>query len=264
MLMIDELHKRLLIMAKELHKICEQNNISYTLMGGSLIGAIRHNGFIPWDDDLDIGLLYNDYIKLIEILKKMNNPWLEFDYALSENYELEYAKVYDSRTTCKEVNSNRIKGIFIDIFPIIPIANSYSKAKRRFIYDNVLKMSRYNKTNNSKSSKLKMIIYRMVGLLHTSEGLTKKIQKRRAKFAKKNYKLYCDPDGRIQGIVPKECFDGFMMHKFEDTELMIVKNYDMYLSLIFGDYLKLPSEDQRTSTHFEILDLNKSYKSLED
>ena len=62
---IKELHKCLLNITKEIDKICKENHIQYTLMGGSLIGAIRHNGFIPWDDDMDIGLLYDDYKKLI-------------------------------------------------------------------------------------------------------------------------------------------------------------------------------------------------------
>ena len=253
------LHNCLLNLMIEIDKICHENNIKYTLMGGSLIGAIRHNGFIPWDDDMDIGLLYDDYVKLINVLQNLNHPWITFDNAFSEDYEEQFMKIYDSRTSFKESKSNRVKGVFVDVFPIIPIGNTVFQSKLRFYYDNVLKMSRYNKTNNSKSSALKMFVYKFVGLFHSADGLTRKIQKKRAKLASKNYKFYSDPDGRVDGIVEKECFDGFIMHKFETTELMIVKNYDKYLTSIFGDYMKLPPKEKQIPGHYELLDLNKSY-----
>ena len=186
MTQIKELQNCLLGIIVELDKICRENNIHYTLMGGSLIGAIRHNGFIPWDDDVDIGLQWDDYKRLLNILSSNNHPWLTVDYAGSSEYEEQFAKVYDKRTTLKECNSNRIKGVFVDIFPIIPIANSMFIAKLRYYYDNILKMARYNMTNDSKSSRLKMIIYKFVGLFYTEESITKHIQQRREKFAKKN------------------------------------------------------------------------------
>ena len=256
---LKALHGCLLNLMKEIDKICQENNLKYTLMGGSLIGAVRHNGFIPWDDDMDIGLIYDDYMKLIDILKEKNHPWLTFDYHGSSEYEEQFMKIYDSRTTFKEAKSDRVKGVFVDVFPIIPIGNTLGQAKRRFYYDAVLKMARYNKTNDSKSSKMKMFVYKIVGAFHSAKGLTNKIQKRRKKFASKNYKFYSDPDGAPIGIVSKECFDGFMMHQFEDTEFMIIKNYDMYLSHIFGNYMQLPPVEKQKPGHFEILDLNHSY-----
>lgn len=260
---LEALHSRLLELMVEVDGICRSNNINYTLMGGSLIGAIRHNGFIPWDDDLDIGLLYPDYCRLIEVMKNLEHPWIRFDYAYSKDYDMQFMKIYDSRTTFKENNSDRTKGIFIDVFPIIPIANNMRVAKRRFYIDNVFKMARYNKSNNSQSSKSKMIIYKLVGLFFSKNKLTNMIQKKRAKLAKKDYKLYSDPDGTVHGIVDKDCFDGFMMHKFENAELMIIKNYDKYLSSNFGNYMQLPPEDKRKPGHFELLDLDKSYLDLE-
>lgn len=254
------LHNCLLNLMIEINDICEKHNIKYTLMGGSLIGAIRHNGFIPWDDDMDIGMLYDDYMKFIDVLSNLHHPWITFDHAFSKDYEEQFMKVYDSRTTLKEAKSYRIKGVFVDVFPIIPIGNTLRSAKRRFYYDNVLKMSRYNKTNNSKSSKSKMLVYKLVGLFHSTNGLTKKIQKIRKKLSlKKDYKFYSDPDGAVVGIVDKDCFAEFIMHKFENTELMIIKNYDKYLTHIFGDYMKLPPKEKQVPGHFEILDLNKSY-----
>lgn len=256
---LEGLHNCLLGLMSEINKICIENDIKYTLMGGSLIGAIRHNGFIPWDDDMDIGMLNNDFEKFIDVLKNLNHKWLTFDYAFSDDYEMQFMKVYDSRTTFKEGSSNRIKGVFVDVFQIIPIANSYREAKRRFIYDNILKMSRYNKTNNSHPSGIKKIIYKLVGMFHTKDGLTKKIQKRRKKFSLRNYKFYSDPDGTINGIIEGNYFNDYIMHKFENEEFMIIKEYDKYLRHIFGDYMQLPPVEKRKPGHFEILDLNKSY-----
>ena len=254
------LHNCLLNLMVEIDDICKKNSIKYTLMGGSLIGAIRHDGFIPWDDDMDIGMLYDDYMKFIEVLKNLNHSWITFDCAGSKEYEEQFMKVYDSRTTLKEAKSNRIKGVFVDVFPIIPIGNTMRSAKRRFYTDAILKMTRYNKTNDSKSSKGKMFVYKLVGLFHSANGLTKKIQKKRYKLSlKKDYKFYSDPDGAPIGIVDKDCFSEFIYHKFEDKELMIIKNYDKYLRHIFGDYMQLPPKEKQVPGHFEILDLNKSY-----
>lgn len=261
---LEELHNKLIEIISEVDKICRDNNLKYTLMGGSLIGAIRHNGFIPWDDDLDIGLKYNDYCTLIKIIVEMNHPWLEVDYHNSNDYEEQFAKIYDSRTTLKEAKSNRIKGVFIDVFPILPIANNMFIAKCRYYKDTILKMSRYNMTNDSKSSKIKMFIYKIVGMFYNPKSLTKKIQKNRYRLSKKKYKFSNDPDGSVCGIVPSTIFDNYIDHKFENLNLMIIKEYNQYLTLIFGDYMKLPPEDKRIPGHFEILDLHKSYKEWSD
>lgn len=261
---IKELHNCLLNLMIEIDRICRENNIKYTLMGGSLLGAIRHNGFIPWDDDMDMGMPYEDYIKLIDVLEKMNHPWLTFDHAFSKDYEEQFMKIYDSRTTFKEQKSNRTKGVFVDVFPLVPAGNTMFTAKFRYYYDTVLKMARYNKTNNSHSSFSKMFVYKLVGMFHTKDGLTKKIQNRRAKLAKKNYLYSCDPDGNPIGVVRSELFKGYIDHQFESATFMILEKYDAYLSHIFGDYMKLPPKDKQVPGHFEILDLHKSYLERKD
>ena len=245
---------------KEIHSICIENGLKYTLMGGTLIGAIRHNGFIPWDDDIDIGLLYDDYIKLLEIMKKNNHPWLIIEYPGCSNYEEQFIKIYDKRTTLKEKKNDRIKGVFIDVFPIIPIGNTIKESKKIFYKDNILKMTRYNKTNNSHSKWYKMFIYKFVGMFYSSKRLDKLIQEKRYKLSKHlEYYYYCDPDGTIKGIVEGSLFSEYTLHIFEDSSFMILKDYDKYLNCIFGDYMKLPPADKQIPSHIEYLDLSKSY-----
>lgn len=256
---LQELHNTLLGILVEVDKICRENDLRYTLMGGSLIGAIRHKGFIPWDDDMDIGLLNDDYLKLIEILKKIDHPWLTFDYHDSPEYEEQFMKIYDSRTTLKEFSSNRIKGVFIDVFQITPIGNNKFISKIRFYKDAILKMSRYNQTNNSNPNFIKKVIYKSIGRLYTPEKLTKKIQDRRLKLSKNDFKYANDPDGNIKGIVYSKYFKEFIDIDFEGCNFMIIKEYDSYLKDIFGDYMKLPPVEQQVPGHFEILDLKKSY-----
>lgn len=256
---LDQLHSTLLSILSEVDKICRENELRYTLMGGSLIGAVRHGGFIPWDDDIDIGLLNSDFLRLIEILKEINHPWLKFDYFYSTDYEEQFMKIYDSRTTLKEYSSNRIKGVFIDVFQIIPIGNTKFFSKIRFYKDAILKMSRYNQTNDSHPSTFKKIIYKFIGKVYKPSKLTQKIQKNRAKLSTKNYKYFSDPDGNVKGIVSREYFNDFIDINFERHVFMCIKDYDAYLTDVFGDYMKLPPIEQQKPGHFEILDLNKSY-----
>ena len=130
---LSELQRAMLEMMKWFHNYCVQNNITYYTICGSMIGAARHKGFIPWDDDIDVGIPRKDYDRLIRISKKLN---IQKDRYIIESYrdnnsDFQYAcgKVYDTHTTL--IENKRIKtkrGIFIDIFPIDGIGKSYREA----------------------------------------------------------------------------------------------------------------------------------------
>ena len=131
----------LLDMLKYVDEICKKNNIKYFLYGGTLIGAIRHKGFIPWDDDLDICVPYKDYRKLITLLKQDNKYNVHNPYD-NEDYYYFFTKLTDKRTILIEDNYNRIKdmGVFLDIFPFYHLPDSieeynklYKKKKKKNI-----------------------------------------------------------------------------------------------------------------------------------
>ena len=121
----EDVKKIELDILKHIKKICDNNNIKYTLIYGTLLGAVRHKGFIPWDDDVDIALLWPDYIRLMDILAEDKKYKLYYDMT-SSNYFYWFAKLVDDSTICYEPNKPKSSsvGVWVDIFPIIPINDS--------------------------------------------------------------------------------------------------------------------------------------------
>ena len=132
-LSLPEIRKVQLNLIDYLQKKCEENNLHYSLCYGSLIGAIRHNGFIPWDDDMDIVMPRPDYEKLIDIVNSQNDTIKIFDCRTKKDYYHPYAKIIDTTTLVDEGQSRKIKdyGIYIDIFPEEGLPND---EKQRNLY----------------------------------------------------------------------------------------------------------------------------------
>lgn len=146
---LDEFHARLCDLMQRVHEICVANNIRYTLIGGSLIGAIRHHGFIPWDDDMDIAMPYKDYIRFRDIVFAQEWDGMEFELAgYSPDYFSPFIKAYDSNTTFVEGDrAANPKGIFIDVFPIVNAGDTMGEALREYhrhrFLQSLLKRKRY-------------------------------------------------------------------------------------------------------------------------
>ena len=126
---VKDVQKKLLEMMKWFHSYCEKNEIKYYMIGGTMLGAVRHQGFIPWDDDVDIGVPRNDYNKLLTIskgLKPENSRYIIESYQdMNDDYEYPFAKVYDTSTTLIENKRKQTKrGIYIDVFPLDGIEGS--------------------------------------------------------------------------------------------------------------------------------------------
>lgn len=114
---MEELKSIQLGILKDVHDYCSSTNITYWLAYGTLLGAIRHNGYIPWDDDIDIAMPREHYEKFIQSYKKKNT--VVYSCSNNKKYILHFAKVYDTRTILKEyANMNIETGVYIDIFPI--------------------------------------------------------------------------------------------------------------------------------------------------
>lgn len=115
---VDELKHIQLDMLKDVHAFCVNNNIKYSLAYGTLLGAVRHRGYIPWDDDIDIMMLREDYNRFVHSYD--NDIYRIEDLSTDPDYELPYAKVEDVRTVMKEfVNGSSSSGVYIDIFLLI-------------------------------------------------------------------------------------------------------------------------------------------------
>lgn len=257
---IEELKKIQLDILLEVHSFCINKGIRYSLDSGTLIGAIRHKGYIPWDDDIDIIMPRPDYN---QFLKEFNGSVSHLEvYApeLDWNYYAPYANVCDKRTILSEgLNGHRGKemGIKIDIFPVDGTSLEYKEYERSLKRIDKLNAYLYVKRTSFKESNmnsLRAVMYiikmRLFSLFRTYSSIQKQIAKISTEFdfneseyaAKLSYTW-------TKNRCKRTVFENYMNSEFEGHQLMILKGYDEYLRKMYGDYMQLPPEDQRVAHH---------------
>lgn len=255
-------HDRLALLMNEIHKICIANGLRYTMMGGTLIGALRHKGFIPWDDDMDIALPYEDYKKFISIIFNQKHEWIEYCLAgKSDGYYSPFIKAYDTRTTFVEWDKGgKAKGIFIDIFPIVNAGNTKEEALREYnkhrFWQSLLKRKEYRLDTGI----VRECVLSLVAKFFSVSYIMKVIDAHYDRLASKSATYSSDMDGTTKGIVPSYIFESYKMYKFGEYEYMGVEKSDEYLYLIFGDYMKLPPVEQQVPHHIKYINLNLPYR----
>lgn len=258
---LKEFHHRLCLLMNEIHKICIENDIKYTMMGGTLIGALRHKGFIPWDDDIDIGMTYDNYKRFIDVAFSLKHEWVEFDLAgVTENYYCPFVKAYDCRTTFMEGNRDEPRGIFIDIFPLIYAGDSKLSAYISFKKHRFLQALLKRKAYHFETGVKRELLLSYLAKPFTATTLMKAINSQYKKLSKKRKAFSSDMDGGVQGIVPTELFDNYLLYDFEEYKFMGMRDADRYLQLVFGNYMELPPIEKRVPQHIALLDLNVPYK----
>ena len=241
---------------KYLIKICEKNNLTYFLYGGTLIGAVRHQGFVPWDDDIDVIMFREDFEKLNEILEKNIDDKYRFMNVLNdESYHYTWGRLLLKNTLFKEWWADQVDytpNIFIDIFILDNIPNNKFK---RFIHRwtcyllNML--SSYSLIKQENDSKIKRIIqhtvYYTIKILPISPySIKKRCVKSFTKYQNENCEEVCDfPSSGIMPISFKTDWFPLKKVKFEDIEVNIPNNYDKILKMEYGEYMELPPEESR-------------------
>lgn len=257
---IQDLHKGLLKIVCEVHRICEENNIKYFMMAGTMLGAVRHKGFIPWDDDIDIGMTYDNFQKFISVFSQMNHPWLTSNLPLEKSYRY-YLKLYDKNTTLIEsYEKDAPHGIFIDIFPIVYGGDSYAHAKIEFYCSSLVNAMITRKRYSLNETGIKNRLVGFVSKYISEDFLIKALLNRYNKLSRKRTKLYTIlGSSMFADTFPVEVYENLQLYVFEDTKLYGVVEYDRYLSNIFGNYMELPEESKRVPKHIYYLDLNRSY-----
>lgn len=247
---------------KQIHSICEEQGFRYFLVGGTLLGAIRHKGFIPWDDDIDIGMPRADFEKFIDYCQTNDVPFDIICNRVNEKYGYLFAKAMAPDTVILEESGNRYNvnmGIYVDIFPMDGLGNTPEEAaknlnKTRFNRE-LLVAANWKKFSRSKT---RAIYYEPIRLAFfcMSRGSSFKKLIRRVEsrydmegFDKKEFVGCVCGSYRNREIVPRETFAETVDMPFEDTSFKCPKGYDIYLSSIYGDYMKLPPEDKRVSHH---------------
>ncbi len=251
-------------------EICNENNIKYSLSGGSLLGAVRHKGFIPWDDDIDICMKREEYDKFLKLAQeKLEYPYFVQYYKTEKLYNRGHAQIRNSETTailkCEttmEGRNNFNKGIFVDIFPLDNVPDN-EKERKRFINKVSFKRKFITLTVNNKNL-LKRTLKNIILVIYNKEKQIEKFERYVLKYNTTKTKQ-C---GAI-AFFPKEFkyenkwFEEYIKIPFEYLEVSCTKDYDELLRRQYGDYMKIP-EDKNGSKHGGVIfDTQKSYKEYE-
>ena len=269
---MTELQKRLLGILKWFHKICVENNLRYYAIGGTLLGAVRHKGFIPWDDDIDVGMPRKDYDKLIELLKNEKSQSLyrlEIPFE-NKDFVYQFCKIYDTSTTLTENTRYKTKrGIYLDVFPLDGIGDTVEESiknykriavKNNYIMTKVCALSKHRKLYKN----IAIVVSRCIPFPSWRSTLIKLDKQCRA-MAFDDYKYVINPYGAwgVKEIYQRDWFgESPIVMDFESIKIFVPEKYGDFLSSVYGDYMKLPPKEKQKSHHdYLCLDLNKSYLS---
>lgn len=249
---------------KKIDKFCKKNNIQYCIAYGTLLGAIRHKGFIPWDDDIDIVLMRKDFDKFCELIKKEKT--IKFrDYKTDDNYNFYIPIVYDENIDIVNTSfvNKKIVHPWVDVFPYDNYPNNIIKRKIHVMSIMILRalinlsafndVVKINKKNRPFYERILISLGKKINfskLLNTKK-LLNRVEKRLKKYNKKDCKyISClMGDEKTKEIIPKSLYDEISMYEFEDYMFPASKYYDEYLTHYYGDYMTLPSSVDRVVKH---------------
>ena len=250
----------------KIDEICRKLNLEYALAYGTLIGAVRHKGFIPWDDDVDIMMPRSDYETLIKYFQDHADelkPLELFNYKTNKKYPYMICRVSDSRYILDVYNEKDYGlGVFVDIYPLDGAGNSiqqYTKLKKRTSrYVSMCFLSTRNKIKRENTKSLLKFILKIpafvISKIIGKEYFMNKLEKEANTYNYENSKyvgciVWASDDG-VKGIIEKSWFDKKIEMSFENNSFMVPSEYDKILSRIYGNYMELPNEKDRIAHHY--------------
>lgn len=265
--MLREHHNRLLLLLAELDRVCKALDIPYVLFAGTLLGSVRHKGFIPWDDDLDVIMQRSDYDRFLsEAHTVLDSETFFLQKEFTPDWPMFFSKLRLNGTTCLEKYHPKTKGthqgIYIDIFPADDAAKTAFGRKIQFYASKVVIAKSLRARGYDTDSALKKAFMAAVAILPR----------------KPFYKLACGKD-RGSGLVhsflgggsnmAKSVFDKSFLQdrtesEFEGGTYPIPTDYDKLLTVLYGDYMTLPPVAEREiKSHAILVDVHNSYEKYE-
>lgn len=269
---MNKLQEKLLSMLTWFDSFCRENKLRYFILGGTMLGAARHKGFIPWDDDIDVGMPREDYERFC---KQVGNQLIEHFFvetvqSTDPAYSYTYTKIFDTNTTLIEnIKEKLIRGVFLDVFPLDGIGDSEKEA-RRLYFKLSAKLNFYSTRvcaiRKGRSWWKNLAVYIMSGLpIINNRALRINIDRT---CKKRDYDA-SKWVGNLMGawgfkeLMPKSIMGKPREYCFEGLKVFGAEDFDGYLTHLYGDWRKLPPKDKQISHHdYLYMNLQKSY--LED
>lgn len=266
---LTPLQKKLLPMLSWFHEFCVDNNMNYYLLGGTMLGAARHQGFIPWDDDIDVGMPRKDYEAFLKGTKgKRFGAYVVEGIDTDHNdFYYGYSKIYNIETTLIENTRYKIKrGIYIDLFPLDGVGNDESEISAVFNpilrkYQLLLARTCAIRENRKWYKNLVIRCARSLPFIDN-----KKLMLQIDEMCKTHDYSKCDYIGNFYGnwgireVVKKEVMGTPTLYRFENLLVYGASDYNAYLTSLYGEWRKLPPKEKQVTHHDYLLcDLEKSY-----
>jgi lipopolysaccharide cholinephosphotransferase len=249
---------------KDIKKYLEENNIEYYILGGTLLGAVRHKGFIPWDDDIDIGIPREQYEKFLSKISDYLPEYLRLDtYKNNQNHHYYFSRIVDLRYSLKRTGSlnERNENVWVDIFPLDGMPNNYFIRKihmfRLLAARAMYHIATFDKVNlkrpNRPLSERMIIKFVMITGFGRNSDMYKWLNKidkllKKYPYSKSKYVVNFMGQYKFKEMFLKSHYGKGTMYKFEDSELMGPDDYDFILTQMYGDYMK-PPKDQDKNAH---------------
>lgn len=261
---IRPLQLRILNILLALHKVCQEHQLRYYLWAGTMLGAVRHKGFIPWDDDLDIAMPRRDYDLLMDHAAEwMPKPYEVVSFETDpKRYPLPFAKLQDGSTTLIErMHLSYLGGIYLDIFPLDGMPKSRLAQRWHFMrYQWYKKMLYYvhrdpYRHGHGPSCWVPLLSRK----LYTMQEIQQKMRQLQRQWDFDQADLIVDHDDGLHGVMPKQLLGTPTPVEFEGEMVLGVEHPHEYLTQKYGEYMVIPQGNHQRQHNFNLLDLNKPY-----
>ena len=257
MIGLDELKKMQLDILDDVADFCEKNGINYWIDCGTLLGAVRHGGYIPWDDDIDIGMLRTDYDVFKEKYNKSDRKYKFFSVETDKNFNFPYGKVLNMNTELYEPNKKvgEKLAVNIDVFVYDNAPNDLEKTQKMYKKRNVLLALNTIKKAPYSLKKHRLLINALRAPLYYVFKLLPKgyFSQKLIKNSKKYMNVHTDYVGNFTASTVihsrKSIFNSFIKIKFEGKEYNAPIGYDEWLTDFYGNYMELPPKEKQVSHH---------------
>ncbi|MCI9081052.1 MAG: LicD family protein [Lachnospiraceae bacterium] len=242
-------------MIVEVDRICRNNGIQYSLDGGTLLGAARHKGFIPWDDDADVIFTRHEYAKFCRACKKELDRERFFlqEYRTDENYRWGYAKIRRKGTEFIRLGQEHMKyktGVCIDVFVVDHVPDGALMRRLYYGANFFIRKVMYSELGQTAADNLLLRkMYRLLyhipkdSMFHLRNCLAARCNRKNTELV--SHLLYPYPSKETKYGMPAECFEHYRDIEFEGMQLRVFVDYDRYLTLLYHDYMELPPVEKR-------------------
>ena len=263
---IKTLHARLVPMLECIDKVCREHHLRYYLWAGTMLGAVRHKGFIPWDDDMDICMPRPDY----DLLLAHCHEWMPAPFEVvgphnRSDYPYPFAKVEDSSTTVLErPDFNFPEGIYVDIFPIDGIPSDKAVAtkhlKKYKFWRHLLFFRGRDPFKHGKGPRSWWPL--LIHKLYSLQQLQDKVQRLMTQYKFDDCEQVIDYDSVFRGIVAKKILGEPKEYEFEGKKFLGVSDAHQYLTEMYGDYMTPPPKEKQIQHNFYYINLELPYREF--